>query len=386
MLFVRWRCLGSQLGLPPQLQTRLVPTGSKIEPSGYASIERAPHVPYPDEPPPADYNPGGEAEWYARDQGISVADARRRQAEQQAIMPEFERLLGTLRTREEGNFTAPRMIHRPDWGYQFYFKRDPDQTLAKYTRNPRFTAKLARYTRAELEELLKPWSERFTAQQITGGWGTDDTHGTIDVMMSVTEEEYRAIAKREGWSEVPEPIKLKFAGALPHPAVEDAVRPFIRTFAQEDRSTVVQLLAGFSGRIVLRDGCLRVGSAKDAPLAMFHQETGIGIDEEGHLALKDRTTGKSKGRVGEWFSWGGPNGAREDLPALVELRARCGDGPVTNVGNPESMAIFRARPNVIDSFAAERRVSRKRAWDMLKRCWARLEAQRPDRPPEGSCR
>ena len=127
-----------------------VPTGATIELSGFATILRAPPVPYPDEPP-AQQLSGAEAEWYARDNGISVAEARKRQAEQEAGRVEFELLLANLRAREAGNFTAPRMIHQPDWGYEFYFKRDPQATLAKYTKNPRYTAKLARYTREELE-------------------------------------------------------------------------------------------------------------------------------------------------------------------------------------------------------------------------------------------
>ncbi len=362
-----------------------VPTGAKIEASGFATIERAPHVPYPDAPPPADNNPGAEAEWYARDQGISVAEARQRQAEQQAMFNEFHLLVENLRAREAGNFTAARMIHKPDWGYELYFKRDPERTLAKYTQNPRFTAKLARYSREELEALIKPWTERFTAEKITGGWGVDDTHGTANIMMAVTEAEFRAISAREGWGAVPEAIKLEFATPLGHPSVEEQAKPFIRAFAQESRSTVIQLLALGMGRIVMRDGCLRLGSRPDSPLVMFHRETGIGIDEQGYLALKDRATGKSKGRIGEWFSWGGPNGTSDEEPSVIELKKRCGNAPIANVGNPESHATFRARPNVIATVATQRGVSRERAWEILKRCWARQEEARPNHPPDEIC-
>ena len=75
-----------------------------------------------------------------------------------------------------------------------------------------------------------------------------------------------------------------------------------------------------------------------------------------------------------------------DAPGLKELRARCGSGPVAYVGNPESAAKFRARPNVVDTVVAERRVCRKRAWDILKQCWARGEKRYPDRPPPEICR
>jgi hypothetical protein len=365
---------------------RLVPKAATIEPSGFATIERAPPIPYPDEPPPAEGRPTSEAGWYAREVGVSEQEAARRQREQQAIRPEFERLLGALRKHEAGNFTAPRMIHKPDWAYVLYFRRDPERTLAKYTSNPRFQAGLAPYTRAELEALIRPWTERFTRHRLTGGWGVDDTYGRAEIMMNVTEEEYRQIAAREGWGQVPDAIELKFASPLTHPPLEEAARPYVRIFPQSDRSTVIQLTAASGGRIVLRDGCLFVqGRGGRAQLAYFHRETGLGIDEGGYLALKDRMTGRSKGRIGEWFTWAGPNEIREDMPMVADLRARCGTAQIINVGNPESTYQSRVRAWEIDDLARRRRISRQRAWEMLKQCWARNDAAQPDASPSGEC-
>ena len=321
-----------------------VPTGATIERSGFATVLRAPSPDYRKMIKKEPQFHGAEAEWYARDQKISVAEARKRQDEQQAIMPEFERLLATLRAREAGNFTAPRMIHQPDWAYVFYFKRDPDATLAKYTSNPRFKAALARYTQEELDALIKPWADRFTRLGMIGGYGSDATYGTAEFMMSVTEDEYREIAAREGWGPVPEPIKLGFARGLAIPAVDPRAAPFIRAFANDTRATTIQLTAGFSGKIIIKDGCLRtVTHDGQQPLAYFHKETGIGLDDQGYVALIDRRTGKPTGRIGEMFSWGGPNSFRPDMPGLDELKARCGEGPVAHVGNPESKAAFDTR-------------------------------------------
>ncbi|MEO6361377.1 MAG: hypothetical protein ABIO43_12525 [Sphingomicrobium sp.] len=362
-----------------------VPTGAKIERSGFATIEKAPHLPYPDEPPPSENLPRSQAKWYARDQGISVEEARKRQAEQQAIMPAFERLLARLRASEAGNFTSARMFHSPDWGYELYFKGFPEGTLARYSVNPRFKAKLARYTGAELQALLKPWTERFGKLGIAGGITFDDTQGTAGIIMNVTEEEYRVLATQENWDSVAEPVRLMFAGGLQHPSMEERARPFIRTFGHNDRPTIMQPEMGTTGRIILRDGCLRSGMGKNAPLAFFHKETGIGVDEQGYLSLTDRRTGKRKGRIGEWFSWAGPNRIADDHPALKELRAKCGAGPIDYVGNPESYAQFRVRPYLIDRIAERRRISSKRAWELLKQCWARQERERPNRPPEDNC-
>jgi len=372
--------------VPPQVAQRFVPTGATIEASGFGTVERAPATPYPAEAPASENRPTSEAGWYAQMVGISEEEAARRQREQQAIMPEFERLLGTLRQREAGNFTAARMVHEPDWAYVLYFKRDPERTLARYTSNPRFRPGLARYTRAELEALIAPWTERFTTNRLTGGWGVDDTLGRAEIMMVVTEEEYREAAAREGWGPLPEAIELKFASPLLHPSIEDSTRPFIRLLAQSDRATGIQLTAAGVGRIVLRDGCLfvRGGEAPDR-LAYFHRETGIAVDSDGYLVLRDRMTGANRGRLGEWFVWAGPNAVDERMPMVAELRSRCGAAPLLNVGNPESAHQFRVRSWHIDDLARQRRIPRQQVWEMLKSCWARNDQARPDQPPSSEC-
>lgn len=365
----------------PPFQTTtsaFVPTGVRIEPSGFATVERAPPVPYADEPPPPEHQPQGPAAWYARDLGISYEEAQRRQREQQALRPEFERLIALLQVREAGNFTGPRIVHQPDWAYVLYFKRDPERTLAKYTAHPRIRAAQARYTREELAALVKPWVDRFTARNLAGGWDMDATFGAAEIMMNVTEEEYREIAQREGWGPVPQVVRLAFSAPLAHVSVEERAKPFARIFAQNNRSTTLQLEAGFLGRITMRDGCLYSGKA----LAYFHRESGIGIDEQGYLAIKDRRSGKSKGRIGEWFSWAGPNSISEDMPMVRELRQRCGNAPIQNVGNPESAAQFRVQVHRIDALAERRRISRKRAWELLKQCWRKSDAAKPDAPPD----
>src|SRR5687768_10234855 len=137
------------------------PPGATTGLSGFATIERVPPSPFPDRLPPPENRPRDEAGYYARMAGISDAEARRRIAEQQAAMPAFEKLLGTLRQREAGNFTDARMVHTPDWAYVFYFLREPERTLAKYTRNPHFRAARARYDQATLQTIAEPWIRRF---------------------------------------------------------------------------------------------------------------------------------------------------------------------------------------------------------------------------------
>ncbi|HEX8214230.1 MAG TPA: hypothetical protein VF582_02025, partial [Allosphingosinicella sp.] len=234
-----------------------MPTGAAIGSSGFATILQAPSPPYPASPPPPENRPASEAGWYAEAQGISEQEAAKRQQEQAALRPQIERLLQVLRAKEAGNFTAPRMVHQPDWAYVFYFKRDPQATLAKYTRHPRFKAALARYTQAELDALAKPWIERFAAHRLLGGHGSDPTFGEVGVDLVVSEAEFREIAKREDWA-VPGAIKLRFSEAVEGESVPDRLRSVVRIFPHPDRALGATHMAALGGRIVLRDGCLYV--------------------------------------------------------------------------------------------------------------------------------
>lgn len=356
-----------------------VPTDARIEPSGHASLVRVPSPAYADAPPPPDNRPpGDEAARYARDQGISEAEATKRLAAQMAIRPEFERLLATLRNHEAGNFIAPRMVHAPDWAYVFHFKRDPAASLARYTRHPRFRSALAPYTRAELDALIEPWAERFQKAGILNGYGSDDTLGTAEFMLTLTRAEYDARAAREGWSP-PDAIKLAFAPQLQGPSVDPKAAPFVRVFPQSDRATGVVLASATSGRIVLQDGCLRVLRPNQPPaLAYFAKEAALAIDGQGYLAVRDRSTKAESpeklGRIGEVFVWGGYGDVTDDMAMIAELRKRCGAGPIVHVGSPTSLHHFRVRPWALDAYARDRRISREAAWTEIKACWQRQDA------------
>jgi hypothetical protein len=355
------------------------PRGAITTPSGYATVLRAPSPPYPTAPPPPEDHPTSEAGWYARSQGISEAEAKKRLLEQEVIRPEFERLLATLHKHEAGNFTAPRLIHEPDWAYVFYFKREPAATLAKYSDHPRFRAALARYTQAELDALMQPWARRFEQARIFGASSSDDTFGTAEFTLSVTRKEYERLAAREKWR-VPDPIVLSFAPELKGPAVDPRVASFVRIFPQSDRSSTIVLLSATLGRIVLEDGCLRVTRPREPPaLAYFAREAGLTLDDEGYLALRDRTSqshaAQRMGRIGEVFVWEGYGEVTDTMAMVPELRARCGAGPIVHVGSPTSLHHFRVRPFAIDAYAESKGMSRQAAWNEIKACWQRQDAR-----------
>jgi hypothetical protein len=352
-----------------------VPTGAKIEASGFASVEFAPVSPFPDTLPPADGRPQDERGFYAQLAGISDAEAARRMREQHASRPAFEKLLATLRKREAGNFTGARIVHKPDWAYVLYFKRDPERTLAKYVKRPHFKAGQARYSTQELRAIAKPWVDRFAKHRLLGGYGTDATYGEIRMDVNLSEAEFRAIAEREGWR-LPKVIKLEFSVGVEGTPVDPQARRLVRIFAQSDRALGATNQALPGGRSVRRDGC-RCGTGPTQPdrLAYFGREVALGIDDQGYLALQRRAAGpRHLGRIGEQFSWGGPIGIADDAPMAAELRARCGNAPLEHVGVPKSARLFQVRPWVIDAIAERRKISRGEAWRRFKACIEEREA------------
>lgn len=307
-----------------------VPIGAKAEPSGFITIEAVPPMPLP---PKTTIVPSGRPA--GRPEVVPA---------QEALRPEFERLLATVRKREAGNFTDVRMVHEPDWAFVFYFKRDPDRTLAKYTRQPRFKAARARYSHEELQAIAKPWVERFMAQRMLTGHGTDATYGKARMDLVVSEAEYREIADRKGWGPIPDAIELGFSSGVRGGAVPEIVRPMIRIFAQSDRDLGITNQALLGGRIMLRDGCFYVQTpAQPERLVYFPREVGLALDPQGYLALRSRVDGRLIGRVGEQFNWGGPIGMAPDAPMVRELHDRCGNDPIEHVGMLSSSVEFRQR-------------------------------------------
>ena len=282
-----------------------------------------------------------------------------------------------MRKREAGNFTDARVVHKPDWAFVFYFKRNPERTLAKYVRRPHFKAGQARYSRAELEAIAKPWVDRFMKHRLLAGHGSDATYGEVRMDLVVSEAEFRALAAREQW-QLPEAIKLNFSGGVEGPSVVPQLMTLIRIFPQSDRDLGATNQALLGGRIVLRDGCLFVtGGAEPDRLAYFGREVAIGVDDQGYVALRSRGANpRHLGRVGEPFSWGGPVGAGETMPMVAELRQRCGNAPLQHVGVPQSSRLFQVRPHVIDAIAERRKISRDEAWRRFRSCLEKRESSR----------
>ncbi len=321
----------------------VVPREAKVSASGFATIRVAPPSPTGDvvSRRPT-YN--GPIEFYAQEEGLTIDEAGRRISEQIAIQPIFERLQERLRLLEPENYVSARINHRPDWSYTLYFKRDPEVTLRKYHVHPWLNAAKAAYTEAELRALVAPWLERFARAGVADVHGPDPIAGSVSLTIPITRAQFGAIAAREGWGPIPAQIRLHFASDQEVPRVDPRVASLLRGFASASRATILQMERGEGGRVVLDEGCLRLAlrTGRKGPLVVFRRETGIGLDAQGYLAAIDRRTGKATGRVGEMWSWAGPNPGIQ-FEGLAALKSACGDGPISNVGNPESRARFKTR-------------------------------------------
>lgn len=207
--------------------------------------------------------------------------------------------------------------------------------------------------------LQQRWIDRLARERLVDGAGAE-RGGIARVDLTVSEPEFRAIARRHGWS-IPSSIKFRFAQAPRGPALTPSAARKVRIFAQSDRSLGLTNQAALGGRIVIRIGCLWVtGRGTPDRLAYFPRELGLATDTHGRLILRSRLTGKTVGAIGDEFTWAGPIGLSENAPMVNELRARCGNAPVEHVGIVAKTSDFRRRFRLSDSPAESPRPPRSR--------------------------
>jgi hypothetical protein len=243
-----------------------------------------------------------------------------------------------------GNFIDARIVRDPKPRYIFQFRRDAAATLARFTSDPRFAAAEGGIPASELRPLLEQWLERFRPHRLGNMAEADPFAGEVRIHTGVTEREYREIAAREGWPEPRPPVKLVFEAPFDDSAslAADAA-PFVRAFPRADREPGIILTGARGGRILLVDGCFRVGG-RSGPFALFARSARLHRDGDGFLAVYGLDGGEVRGaRIGEPVTYGGYPAAAEDEPGVRAIRRHCGGGPVASVGLPVSAAWMSAR-------------------------------------------
>ena len=372
------------VAIPPLPVAPPPPTGARIEPSGFATILDAPHVPYPDAPPAP---PGEqETERLAREQGISVSHAERMMNPDPATMRAAIALDRRLEREARGNYVDVQIVRDPRPRYQFHFRRNGPETLARFTRDPRFRAVTGGVPAVELQPVMDEWMRRFQAQRLTNGGSVNPFEGVVEIDLGVSRSEFNAVGPAGGW-QVPPNVRLNFAPEIdPEQLVTGEAAPFVRTFPRADRAPGMTLDIAQGGRIILVDGCFRLNNA-EGPLVLFGRNTRLFRDEHGYLAVASTQNPQIGGRIGEHMTWGGYPGPVESEPGVEAIRRHCGAGPIESVGAPQSTAWFRVRPHAIASYAGHAGLSLQAAWDRIKACWAEQDARRgqPNAAPYRDC-
>jgi hypothetical protein len=362
-------------GLAPASDAPL-PPGARASPAGYLTILEVPPSPFPDEPPPEPRLVDDLARRTSSPDPAVRATAWEEANGPPAFRNELQRLGQILPREEPDNFVQMRIVRDPAVAAEVWFKRDAARTLARYTSNPLVRPRQGGASMEEQERLRALWTERMEGETVITTVGVDPL-GPVQVAIAVDEAEFRRIAAQRGWSFGPE-VELIFPPPRPPAFTDPALARFVRAFARESKAKGIQLTGGFSGRIVLDDGCFRLAS-RDAggrgPLVLFGRQTRLGLDQHGYLAVFD-AAGERRYRIGETGSWPGPNTVDEEDPDVRELRRQCGSGPVTNVAEPQSERLFSLPyPQWVADYARARAIPYRQAWKQVIACMKREEAR-----------
>lgn len=354
--------------------TPSLPTGSRLSQAGYLTVREAPPSPFPDHPPPEPQVLDDLARRTSSPDPAVRAKAWEDANGSPAFQAELQRLRQVLSREEAGNYVELRLVRDPALAAEIWFKRDAARTLARYTSNPLFRPRQGGLDAAERERLQSLWAARAEGGDLINLLSIDPFTGIVELGISVEEPEFRRLAAERGWELGPQ-LKLSFPPPVPPAFANLRLQPYVRLFARESKAKGIQLLAGYSGRIVLEDGCFRLPSRQAGelgPLVLFGRQTQLGLDGQGYLAVL--SDGGRIYRVGEVGSWPGPNGVDEDDPAVRELRRQCGGGAITNVAEPQSERLFGAPdPAWVADYARARSLSYRDAWREVIACMTRQE-------------
>lgn len=352
-----------------------LPAGSRVSASGYLTILEVPSTPFPADPPPEPQ----VIDDFARRTSSPDPAVRTRAWEEAngspAFQAELQRLGEVLPREQPNNFVDRRLVRDPAVAAEIWFKRDAARTLARYTSNPLFRPREGGANRAERERLRSLWVDRIEGGNLINMLAVDQFTGTVELGIAVEEAEFRRVATERGWELGPQ-LKIHFPKARPAAFADASLEKKVRRFARESKAKGIQLTAGFSGRIVLDDGCFRLTSGKagePGPLVVFGRDTQLGSDQQGFMVVLGEG-GQRQYRVGEIGSWPGPNAVDEEDPEVLELRRECGSGPIMNVAEPQSERLFSVPyPAWVADYARAKSLSYQEGWNEVIDCMEREE-------------
>lgn len=318
---------------------RLAPRGATIGPDGHATILDAPPAPFAPQPARQPQPPtAGQIEAQRQ-----LARAAEFQSQVRAAVGALE---NHLRVAERGNFVDLYFENEGEPHVVFRFLRDPEATLRKYVRDPRFRAAKADFTDEQLRAAMDFMLATFREDRVIMGGGTGGKENRAVVKLAVAEPEFRALVARKGVT-IPQAVELRFRAGPPASAINrplpPSIAPLVRIFPRHDRPLGAVPDTSSSVKVVLRDGCFRAsGSRVDDALVLFPLGAQLFIDREGYLAFGEREV-PGYGRVGEEVEF---HGVPEEVnaPELIgPIHAVCGAGKVVRINGMRSFAAGQAQ-------------------------------------------
>ena len=347
--------------------------GASFAADGMASVDRVAASPYPDEPPPELATADTLIDRYARENGLSLGQAKAQINGDEAFRAEMARLGEVLQRDQSENFLGFRLVRDPAVAVEVSFAHDAAATLARYTKNPRFRPIAASKSRAETRALADLWQGRLQQEQIDATFSRDDLTGRLGIELGISETEWRALARKRGWVWGFD-VSVSYAKPAPAALREPDLADHIRVFPRSTSAATIVLSSATSGRVVLDHGCFRLAAEHGrGDLVVFDRTTSLGRDSQGFLAVFERDSPSM--RIGERAIWGGYPGAREQDADIKELRAKCGDGVIISVGVPTSERLFALPyPEWVANYAKAKRLTYRQAWTKIIACMKRREA------------
>ena len=365
----------SAADLPQATTSAKLPTEARREASGYATIGLVPPSALPRTPPPMPT----QLDSFARQTALGTPEERAQAWDNanggEDFQREFQRLREAIESGEKGNFLEVRLVRDPGVMGEFAFYRDGEATLAKYTQDPRFRAVTTGVDPVALAELDRIWSERMMERDAAISLlARDPAGGRLELSVGIEEAEFRQLARENGWDLADPRLDFRFAQPRPEPFADPSLASLVRAFPRENVEAAIRLTALGYGRVVLKDGCFRMGDERGRPgetLVMFGRSSQLALDEEGYLVVK--SPGEVAGyRIGEAGAFGGPNGVDEDSEDVRALRKACGSDPIMNVAEPTSERLFGLPdPLWVLDYAYSKDITYERAWVRVIDCMER---------------
>lgn len=205
-----------------------VPRGASIEFSGYATILSAPAtgpikaalaIP---PPPPAD----GKPTLLPITSEVIIAREMMMNPDDKATAA-AQVLDQRIQTAERGNYVGMRIVRDPAPRFAFQFRQNAAATLARYTRDPRFTSREGGIPAEELQPIFDEWWKQFEPYRLVGGGGVYEFDGVVKFDMKIDEAEFREIAERERWT-LPGRLELRFSAPRNPRSIEAGLERYVR--------------------------------------------------------------------------------------------------------------------------------------------------------------